>query len=333
MDDFVRFAERACLMQPVIPAATTRLVRRAAAARHLPGTWLLHTYLPLRLRLLDPDRFLTTALPFVRWIFSRAYLAALAVVIACALFLVSQQWELFRHSLVDLFTLGGMLTVRLALCVGKAVHEHGHGLAARLPGAGDGSRLVLAPVLWIGIAGAWKLVRRRDRLLIDASGMLAEISLASPAALLWCVLGDGPLRNACFTLSRSTWLLTLAVNLSPLIRFDGYYILSDSLGFPNLLDRGPCRRDRPAPHPARRRCPLLSGRRQPGDPGNGEPRCRGVGPYQRRAGVFLDQPGTGCRTRGPVPEGAIYPARLLLVAGGGRRAGAAPGSRCRGHQR
>ena len=214
-----------------------------------------------------------------------------------------------------------MLTVRLALCVGKAVHEHGHGLAARLPGAGDGSRLVLAPVLWIGIAGAWKLVRRRDRLLIDASGMLAEISLASPAALLWCVLGDGPLRNACFTLSRSTWLLTLAVNLSPLIRFDGYYILSDSLGFPNLLDRGPCRRDRPAPHPARRSCPLLSGRRQPGDPGNGEPRCRGVGPYQRRAGIFLDQPGTGCRTRGPVPEGAIYPPRACCwwrAAGGGR---------------
>ena len=97
VDDFVRFVARACLMQPATPAATTRPVERAAAASHSPGIWLLHTYLFLRPRLLDPDRFLTTALPFVRWIFSRAYLAALAVVIACPLFLVSQQWELFRQ--------------------------------------------------------------------------------------------------------------------------------------------------------------------------------------------------------------------------------------------
>lgn len=77
----------------------------------------------------------------------------------------------------------------------------------------------------------------RARLVIDCAGMVAEIMLATLATILWSLVPDGPLRDGLFTLSSSTWLLTLSVNLSPLMRFDGYYILSDLMGIPNLQER------------------------------------------------------------------------------------------------
>jgi putative peptide zinc metalloprotease protein len=98
--------------------------------------------------------------------------------------------------------------------------------------------LVLWPVLWTDTTDAWRLTERRQRLAIDAAGMLAEITLAIVASLAWSVLPDGALRTGAFLLSSSTWLLTLAVNLNPLMRFDGYFIFSDYFDVPNLQERG-----------------------------------------------------------------------------------------------
>jgi putative peptide zinc metalloprotease protein len=66
---------------------------------------------------------------------------------------------------------------------------------------------------------------------------LAEMTLAVAASLAWSVLPDGPARSAAFMLAGSTWLVTIAVNVSPLMRFDGYFLLSDWLNEPNLQDR------------------------------------------------------------------------------------------------
>ncbi|WP_252317232.1 MULTISPECIES: hypothetical protein [Symbiopectobacterium] len=64
-------------------------------------------------------------------------------------------------------------------------------------------------------------------MLIGAGGILAELMLAAIALLAWTLLPDGPTRTAAFMLSSATWLTTLAVNLNLLMRFDGYFLLSD----------------------------------------------------------------------------------------------------------
>lgn len=112
-----------------------------------------------------------------------------------------------------------------------------HGILAAAQFAMGVAFLVLCPVLWTDTTDAWRLVRARDRLVIDCAGMVAEIMLATLATIIWSIVPDGPLRDGLFTLSSSTWILTLSVNLSPLMRFDGYYILSDLMGIPNLQER------------------------------------------------------------------------------------------------
>jgi len=54
---------------------------------------------------------------------------------------------------------------------------------------------------------------------------------------LWGFLPDGVLRSVVFVAATTSWVMSLAINLNPLMRFDGYYLLADWLGIPNLQDR------------------------------------------------------------------------------------------------
>jgi putative peptide zinc metalloprotease protein len=180
--------------------------------------------------------------PRIGWVFTRGFAITLALLAALGFYLISRQWAAYTHSLLHLFSLQGAALVGLALASAKVVHEIGHGVMAkrmgcRVPAMGV-ALLVLWPVLWTDTTDAWRLTDRRKRLAIDAAGMLAETTLAVFASLAWSVLPDGPLRTGAFLLSSSTWLLTIAINVNPLMRFDGYFLLSDWLDVPNLQDRG-----------------------------------------------------------------------------------------------
>ena len=97
--------------------------------------------------------------------------------------------------------------------------------------------LVFWPILYTDTTDAWRLSSRRQRVLIGAAGMIVELGLASVCLLLWNLLPESVVRNVVFMLATSSWLMTLAINLNPLMRFDGYYILSDLSGVENLQDR------------------------------------------------------------------------------------------------
>ena len=235
-DDVARmldFAARAELLRPLDPTSSLRLGQRVAQARLAPHLWLLKNYLFLRVTLLNPDRLLARLLPWVSWAFRPWFPALLAALSALGLFLVGRRWDMFTHEMSYVFSAEGALMVAVALSLAKVAHEFGHGLAARhfgcrVPAMGV-ALLVMWPVLWTDVTDSWKLTDRRQRLAIDAAGMAAEIMLAVAASVLWGLLPDGALRSAVFLLSGSTWLLTLAVNLNPFMRFDGYFLLSDSL--------------------------------------------------------------------------------------------------------
>ena len=239
---FAAFAHRAGLVQSTSKEGTEAFAERRRRSRHGPGTWLLHNYLFLRLRLVNPDRFLSATMPWVGWMFSWTFLSVATGAILVSAFLVSRQWNAYSHAVMALVSFKGAVEIAAALTASKVVHELGHGYAARRLGCRVPSMgvafLVMWPVLWTDTTDAWKLTGRRRRLLIDASGVFAEICLATAATLAWAVLPDGPMRGAALTLSGSTWILTLLVNLNPLMRFDGYYMLSDFLDVANLQDRG-----------------------------------------------------------------------------------------------
>lgn len=203
---------------------------------------LLKNYLFFRIPLWHPDRFLSATLPWISPFYRRPFLTLTLLAGVLGLFLAGRQWDTFTHTFLHFFTLEGAALAGLTLCFTKILHEFGHAYACKHFGARVATMgvafLVMMPMLYTDTSGSWKLTRRRQRITIGAAGMLTELALAAWATLAWSFLPDGMLRSAAFMLATTTWIMTLAVNLSPLMRFDGYFLLSDALQVPNLQQRG-----------------------------------------------------------------------------------------------
>ncbi|MEQ8406899.1 MAG: hypothetical protein RKH07_01315 [Gammaproteobacteria bacterium] len=199
------------------------------------------TYLSFRIPLWRPDRFLSRALPWVAWLGKPVPIQSIVLLGLIGLFLALRQFDNFLSTFLYFFNLQGMIYFGLALIGVKALHELGHGFVAkafgcRVPVMGV-AFIVLWPVLYTDTSDAWRVASRSKRLRIDAAGMAVELSIAALALLVWSVVPDGPIRSVLFILATSTWLVSLAVNLNPLMRFDGYYLLVDYWRAPNLEPR------------------------------------------------------------------------------------------------
>jgi putative peptide zinc metalloprotease protein len=241
VEAFAYFLQLHQLTKPQGAETSNLLARKRLAAKPDFWTWLLHNYLFLRIPLLRPDSAIKKALPWVSVLFNRQFMMLLLLLALLACYLVSEQWTQFSHSFAYVFTAEGMLTTALMLSLSKMVHESGHAFAAsyfgcRVPSMGVAFMMGF-PMLWTDVTDAWRLPDRRQRLTIDAAGMIAELSLAVFATLLWTVLPDGAVRSGVYLLASTAWIITLAVNLNPFMRFDGYYLLSDFLDVANLQDR------------------------------------------------------------------------------------------------
>ena len=217
------------------------LTRRSAALR---GAWLkraLHNYLFFRIPLIHPRQFLVKAEALTRWLFSPSFLILTALAGIVGALLAARQWDTVLVRLGESFTLQGFLAFILALLFAKSLHELAHAITATRYGvrvAHMGVALVvLAPMLYTDTGESWKITNHHARLRIAAAGMAAELILAIWATLAWAIVPDSQLRAALFFLATTSWVLTLLINVSPFMRFDGYFILADALDLPNLHER------------------------------------------------------------------------------------------------
>lgn len=241
VEQFARFLAGYDLVRVAGPQATRALVDKARRQQQTWSSWLLHNYLFMRIPLFRPDRFLTVTYPYVRPLFSRGFALLMLAVGLVGLFLVARQWDTFLATFVDLFTIEGAVFFGLTLSALKIIHELGHAYTAkrfgcRVPSMGV-ALLVLMPVLYTDVNEAWKLTARRQRLAIGLAGISAELCCAAVALCAWALLPNGTARSVAFLVATSTWVATVLLNLSPFMRFDGYYVLSDWIETPNLHSR------------------------------------------------------------------------------------------------
>ncbi|MEG0886260.1 MAG: peptidase M50, partial [Janthinobacterium sp.] len=160
---------------------------------------------------------------------------------ALGLILVARQWDTFVHSFMDMLSPSGLAGFALALIVSKTLHEMGHALVATRLGVRVAhmgvAMVVLWPMLYTDTSESWRLRNHKHRLAISIAGVCTELALAGLATLAWALLDDGILRQSMLYMATTGWILSLALNASPFMRFDGYFILSDVINFPNLHER------------------------------------------------------------------------------------------------
>jgi len=241
IEDLLRFLYANHLMRDPPQGGYRAYVEQAEAARPSWVTWLVHHYLFFQIPLIQPDRFLRATLPLVNWLYSPVVAWTIGGIGLVGLYLASRQWNTFVATALHFFTPSGFALYVLCLAVVKVFHEFGHAYTAtrygcRVPTMGL-AMVVMVPMLYSDTSDAWKLTSRRQRAAIGAAGMIVECALAALAIFAWSFLDDGVARSLVFIVATTSLMVGVAINLSPLMRFDGYYVLSDWLGIPNSQDR------------------------------------------------------------------------------------------------
>ncbi len=199
--------------------------------------------LAIPLPLFDPDRFLDHLAPLVQGRRAGLFWALLwlAVVIP-ALGLLPLHWEaLTRTGPREWLALDNLVLMACVYPVVKALHELAHGLAAKRHGGAVHETgimfLVFYPVPYVDASSSAFFPQRRARALVGGAGILAELWLAAGAFLIWLAAEPGLLRDMMFNVMLIGGISTVLVNGNPLLKFDGYYVLCDLLGMPNLGPR------------------------------------------------------------------------------------------------
>ena len=126
------------------------------------------------------------------------------------------------------FGLGGLLVAFLALALAGAGHEAAHAIATKVEGrrvgrAGVGI-MFFTPVMWVDTSDAWFIPRRR-RVAVNAAGPLFNFALGGGLGIV-AALTTGRAQDLAIWLGVAN-VVSLLVNLSPLLEFDGYYVLED----------------------------------------------------------------------------------------------------------
>lgn len=202
---------------------------------------LLHGYLFFRLPLLHPEPFLKNLLPRLAFVYARWFWLLMVVLGLAGVHLAMRQWPALVLATEAALQLQSIAVYAVALLALKGLHELGHALTTvkygcRVPSMGIAVMLG-APVFYTDTTDSWRLGRRAERLAIVFAGVAAEMIVAVVAIVLWTLLPDGSMRSVCFAFATASIVLSLAVNLNPFMRFDGYFALSDYLRVPNLQAR------------------------------------------------------------------------------------------------
>ena len=197
--------------------------------------------LALRFRGVDPQRFLEAIEPWCEWCFRPAVVVAGWLLILAAGGLLLANWELARARLPDFDSFFGARNwwwLAIALAGTKVLHELGHALTCRRHG-GECRELglmflVFTPCLYCDVSDAWLTPGKWRRAAISAAGIYVELVIAAIATLIWWFGAAGWLEHLCLSLIFVCGLGTLVFNANPLLRYDGYFVLSDLVERPNL---------------------------------------------------------------------------------------------------
>lgn len=195
----------------------------------------------IRFKGFDPERILNAMYPWFRWIYHPVTMFFSLVMMISALVLVLTQFDAFYSKLpgfYQFFTPENGLWLAIILGMTKVIHEFGHGLTCKHFGGECHEMgvmiLVLTPCLYCNVSDSWMLPSKWRRAAIGFAGIFVEVWLASLATFVWWYSNPGLLNNICLNIMFISSVSTIIFNANPLLKYDGYYVLSDILEIPNL---------------------------------------------------------------------------------------------------
>lgn len=202
----------------------------------------LRSPLSVKLPLLDPEKFLEKTVFLIRPLFSKTGLFIYFLILLSAFYFVLVNWSELTQNLADrVLALENVFLLWLVYPVVKTIHEFSHAYTVKHWGGEVHEMgimfLVFVPIPYLDASSSSAFKERYKRVMVGASGIMAELLLASLSMLVWVNVEPGVVRAVVFNIMIIAGVSTILFNGNPLLRFDAYYILSDLIEIPNLAMR------------------------------------------------------------------------------------------------
>lgn len=220
---------------------STKLFERYRKRREKEIKGKLTSILFVRIPLIDPDAFLKKGLPYVRWLFGWSGALIWAGVVFAALKVILENFGTLWDQSQSVLAPANLPLLYLGMVIIKILHELGHGFACRRFGGEVHTLgvmlLIFTPMPFVDATSSWNFRSRWQRILVASAGMIVEVFVAAIATFIWSATGPGTVHSLAYNMMFIASVSTILFNANPLLRFDGYYILSDLLEMPNLHQR------------------------------------------------------------------------------------------------
>ncbi|MCC6233852.1 MAG: biotin/lipoyl-binding protein [Verrucomicrobiales bacterium] len=194
-----------------------------------------------RIPLLDPDHFLVRTMSVVGKLISPVGAFLWLIVVGWALKVVADNFALAKDEAQGLLAPSNLPFLYLGLVILKTLHEFGHAYFCRKWGGEVHTMgvlfMIFTPVPYVDATSAWGLKERWKRVMVGLAGVIVELFIAALAVFVWAKTGPGTLHSVAYNMMFVASVSAAVFNLNPLLRFDGYYILSDLVEIPNLAQR------------------------------------------------------------------------------------------------
>lgn len=198
-------------------------------------------FLFLTIPLSNPDKFLDRTVGRFRFLFSSTALLVWVVLGLFASALIVNKWTEFVEPLNGLLAVKNLMFMSLAFVALKVWHELGHGYACKHFGGRVpemGCKLMAGmPLAYVDASSAWGFPSRSHRIMVMLGGMYFESLVAIPAAFIWAFAPDSFIGACAYQLIFMAGVATVFFNANPLMKYDGYFVLSELIGIPNLRAR------------------------------------------------------------------------------------------------
>lgn len=199
---------------------------------------LLQKIIFIKFKAFDPDKFLAWLLRRAKFVFSRSFLFISLFLVFLALVITFTNWDGFKRSFGDMINLGLIIKLWLAILLISALHETAHGLTCKYFGGEVREMgfllLYFQPCFYCNVSDAWLFPQKKNKLLVTFAGAYLNILLWAIATIVWRVLAFDIWFNGFLFVVLLISSITVIFNFNPLIKLDGYYLLSDYLEIPNL---------------------------------------------------------------------------------------------------
>ena len=220
--------------------ATNRIVSQIKAVNRQTLVSKINP-ISFKVTLFNPNGLLSASQRWFEGLFTKWFFVLWIVASVWAGNVIFSQWDRFSAASQGILSGSSWISLLIFWLLLKVVHEFAHGIACKryggeVPEAGV-LFLLFTPMAFVNVTSMWRFSNRWQRIVVAVAGMYIELFVSFIALIVWSTT-TGLTADLAYNVFLMASVTTILFNANPLMRFDGYFILSDLLKIPNLYTKG-----------------------------------------------------------------------------------------------